>query len=83
MPGDVILDGNRAIVNATGGDDHIVVAADPATNEYVVTITGPGQTPVVRRFAAGTEIVVRGGGGNDDISITPGWRRSPPAAASG
>ena len=72
VPGEVILDGGRTILNASGADDRITVAADAATGGCVVTITSPDQAPVVRRFGPGTSLVVRGGAGADSVTIGPG-----------
>ena len=61
------VDGDRVVVNATGGDDDIRVSVDARSGEQVITMRG-----VVRRFPAGAEVIVRAGGGNDTITVAPG-----------
>jgi uncharacterized delta-60 repeat protein len=55
-------------VRGTRGDDVIHVDTDPSTSELVVTVNG-----VSRRFPAASvrRIVLSGGRGNDDLTITP------------
>jgi Ca2+-binding RTX toxin-like protein/uncharacterized protein YukE len=65
--GVVIMDGNRAVVSATGRDDAILVDVDPVTGESIVTING-----TTTRLPAGLDLVVRAGGGNDTITVAPG-----------
>jgi len=65
--GQVFVDGDRVVVNATGGDDDIRVSVDPRSGEQVITMGA-----VVRRFPAGAEVIVRAGGGNDTITVAPG-----------
>ena len=65
--GRIIVDGDRVVVNATGGGDHVTVSADARTGEQVVEIGG-----VVRRLPAGASVVVRAAGGDDIITVAPG-----------
>jgi uncharacterized protein YukE len=65
----VILDGNRAVVTATGASDTIQISVDAATGTRLVDINGR-VTPV----AAGLDLVVRGGRGNDTVVVAPGSR---------
>lgn len=63
----IIVVGDRVIVNGTDGDDDISVTVDPATGEQTVTVNGVSHT-----VPAGQEVVVRGGGGNDTITVPRG-----------
>jgi Ca2+-binding RTX toxin-like protein len=63
----VISDGNRVIVNTGTGDDDVQIGVDPQTGSQVVTVNG-----TTYYFAAGADIVVRGGDGNDSITVAPG-----------
>jgi uncharacterized protein YukE len=63
-PGAVLIDGDRIIVNGTGGDDTILVQTDPDTGDYLMSVDG-----VVHRFPRGVQLVVRGGDGNDHITV--------------
>ena len=65
----VILDGNRAVVNAGAGNDDVRFAVDPRTQERLVTVGG-----VTRRLPPGTEVVIRAGAGNDSVTVAPGTR---------
>lgn len=67
----VIDDGKRTIINTGPGDDDVQVTIDPATGEQVVTINGKEY-----RFPPGEELVIRGGVGNDRITVAPGAGRS-------
>jgi hypothetical protein len=66
QPG-VIYDGNRIIVNTGTGDDDVTIGVDPATGLQVVTVNG-----VKYYLPAGADIVVRGGEGNDTITVAAG-----------
>lgn len=61
----VITDGDRTIVNTGAGDDTVVVRTDPFTGDTLVTVNGQAY-----RIPEGQEVVVRGGGGNDTISVS-------------
>jgi hypothetical protein len=63
-PGAILIDGNRVIVNGTGGNDIIDVSTDPDTDDLLVSVDG-----VVSRFPAGVKLVVRGGDGDDRITL--------------
>jgi len=63
----VIFDGNRVIVNTGTGDDKVDIRIDPKTGEQLVTVNG-----VTYRYPPGADIVVRGGDGNDSITVAPG-----------
>jgi hypothetical protein len=65
----VLLDGDRAIVNAGAGDDDIRFAVDPLTQERLVTLGG-----ITRRLPPGTEVVIRAGAGDDTVTVAPGTR---------
>lgn len=60
----IITNGDQTIVNGGAGDDDIRVFIDPQTGEQVVVVNG---TPY--RVPHGQRIVIRGGGGNDTISV--------------
>ncbi|MEV0274671.1 MAG: calcium-binding protein [Hamadaea sp.] len=63
----VIYDGNKVIVNTGTGDDDVQISVDPKTGQQIVTINGQKYY-----FPAGADIVVRGGDGNDTISVAKG-----------
>ncbi|MGA8114741.1 MAG: M91 family zinc metallopeptidase [Actinocatenispora sp.] len=63
----VIVDGDRVIVNTGTGDDTVSVETDPGTGQQVVTVNGKTLT-----FPPGQQITVRGGEGNDTISVPLG-----------
>ena len=67
--GRVIVDGNRVIVNGSGGNDQVSVSVDPRTGEHLVAMSG-----TVHRFPAKADLVVRTGTGNDTITVAPGSR---------
>jgi Ca2+-binding RTX toxin-like protein len=62
--GAVLLDGYRIIVNGTGGNDIIEVRTDADTSDLLMTVDG-----VVHRFPPGIDLVVRGGDGDDHITL--------------
>ena len=64
--GAVIIDGDRAVVNATGQDDQIFIGVDPTTGEQIVRVAD-----VITRVPAGLNLIVRAGGGNDTITVSP------------
>jgi hypothetical protein len=66
MPG-VIYDGNHIIVNTGTGNDDVKISIDPKTGMQVVTINGSQYY-----FPAGADVVIRGGDGNDTITVAPG-----------
>src|SRR5205823_5585422 len=57
----------RVIVNGTGGDDTITISVDPVTGVQTVTVNG-----VSYEVPKGQEVVVRGGDGNDTITVPRG-----------
>jgi uncharacterized protein YukE len=61
-----IDDGDRVIVNATGADDDVYVDVDPRNGDLLVTIDHR-----LTRFAAGTDLVLRTGAGNDRVTVAP------------
>ena len=63
-PGAILIDGDRIIVNGTGGADIINVRTDPDTDDLLVDVNG-----VVSRFPPGVKLVVRGGDGDDRITL--------------
>jgi hypothetical protein len=63
----VIVDGDTVIVNGTEGADNISITVDPVSGERIVTVDG-----VSRRVPAGARLVVRGGGGDDRVSVAAG-----------
>jgi hypothetical protein len=63
-PGAVLIDGYRIIVNGTGGNDIIEVRTDPDTGDLLMNVNG-----VAHRFPPGIDLVVRGGDGNDRITL--------------
>lgn len=63
----VITVGSTSVVTGTDGDDQITVTLDPATGERIVEVNG-----VAHRIPAGQELVVRGGAGNDTVTVPPG-----------
>jgi hypothetical protein len=63
----VIRDGNRVVVNTGTGDDQVTVSIDPQTGLQVVEVNG-----VRHHYPPDAEIVVRGGAGNDRITVAPG-----------
>src|SRR6185369_14365594 len=63
-PGAILIDGNRVIVNGTGGNDVIDVTTDPDTDDLLVSVDG-----AVSRFPPGVRLVLRGGDGNDRITL--------------
>ncbi|WP_144119534.1 M91 family zinc metallopeptidase [Catellatospora sichuanensis] len=65
----VIYDGNRVIVSTGTGDDDVQISIDPDTGMQVVTINGAKY-----HFPAGADVVVRGGEGNDSITVQPGTK---------
>ncbi|WP_051366712.1 M91 family zinc metallopeptidase [Hamadaea tsunoensis] len=63
----VIYDGDHVIVNTGTGNDDVQISIDPKTGLQVVTVNGQQYF-----FPAGADIVVRGGEGNDKITVAPG-----------
>lgn len=61
--GIIIADG-RAIVSAGAGDNNITVSSDPETGDQIITIDG-----VSYRIPAGHQLTIRGGSGDDTISL--------------
>ncbi|MGH8792858.1 MAG: M91 family zinc metallopeptidase, partial [Stackebrandtia sp.] len=57
----------RTVVNTGSGDDDVSVKKDPDTGETIVTVNGQEY-----RYPAGTPITIRGGEGNDTISVPEG-----------
>jgi uncharacterized protein YukE len=70
-PGAVLLDGDRVIVNGTGGADTIDVWTDPDTADLMVNVDG-----VAHRFPSTVQLVLRGGAGDDHITVNPTARAS-------
>jgi hypothetical protein len=64
-----IYDGNRVIVNTGAGDDQVLIGVDPVTGRQVVEING-----IRYYFDSEAEIVVRGGTGDDAITVAPSGR---------
>jgi Ca2+-binding RTX toxin-like protein len=71
LRGQVLVTGNRIVLNATGGDDTIAIGVDPVTGEHVVQFGGG-----VHRFPPTADLVVRAGAGYDTITVQPGTRLS-------
>ncbi len=65
----VITDGDRTIFNTGAGDDTVRVEIDPATGDRVVTVNGQSY-----RVPDGQQIVIRAGGGNDQIDVPAGTK---------
>ncbi len=65
--GQVIVDGDRVVINASGRDDDIRVSVDPRSGEQFVRVAGS-----VRRFSPSASIVIRAGSGDDRIAVAPG-----------
>lgn len=63
----IIVVGDQVIVNGTDGDDDISVTVDPATGVQTVTVNGVSYT-----VPAGQHVVLRGGDGNDTITVPQG-----------
>ncbi|HWS37606.1 MAG TPA: M91 family zinc metallopeptidase [Actinoplanes sp.] len=63
----VIQDGDRVIVNTGTGDDQVRISIDPATGQQIVEVNGQRYL-----YPADADIVVRGGEGNDTITVAPG-----------
>ena len=71
---------DTVIINATNGDDVIIVSSDNG----VVTVTGLGETVTITNFDANDRIVINGLGG-DDVIEASGLEPascSPPMAAT-
>ncbi len=60
----VIKVGDTVVVNGGGGDDDIKVHIDPLTGDVIVEVNGQAH-----RFPPGTDVAIRGGDGNDTISV--------------
>ncbi len=58
---------NRFIVNGGAGDDKISVRVDPKTGERIVVVNGQEYV-----MPPGTRLTVRGGSGNDTVTVQPG-----------
>jgi hypothetical protein len=65
-PGAILIDGDRIIVNGTGGADIINVRTDSDTDNLLVDVNG-----VVSRFPPGVKLVVRGGAATTGSPSTP------------
>lgn len=63
----ITLSGDQAVVTAGKGDNNITVETDPATNQQIVTIDG-----VSYAIPPGYSLTIRGGGGNDTITVPEG-----------
>lgn len=63
----IIVVGDRVIVNGTDGDDDMSVSVDPVSGVQTVTVNGVSYT-----VPAGQEVVLRGGDGNDTITVPQG-----------
>ena len=63
----IITDGDRTIVNAGAGNDDVKVRVDPFTGNTFVTVNGE-----TYQLPKGQEVVIRGGGGEDTITVDPG-----------
>lgn len=65
------LDGTTAVTTGDG-DDAVEVTVDPDTGETIVTITDSAGNETVERIAAGNEVVINTGKGNDEITVPRG-----------
>lgn len=65
------LDGTTVITTGDG-NDKVVVNVDPNTGETIVTITDAAGVSTTQRIAAGEEVVINTGQGNDEILVPRG-----------
>ncbi len=65
------LDGTTAVTTGDGSDT-VEVTVDPDTGETIVTITDSTGNETVERIAAGNEVVINTGRGNDEITVPRG-----------
>ncbi len=65
----VIYDGKEVVVNTGIGDDQVRIGVDPVTGMQVVTVNGTRYY-----FPVDAPVVVRGGVGDDTITVAPGTR---------
>ncbi|MFG1925327.1 M91 family zinc metallopeptidase [Cryptosporangium sp. NPDC048952] len=63
----VIRDGNRILVNTGIGNDNVTISVDPRTGLQMVEVNGKRWA-----FQPGTDIVIRGGDGDDTIQVASG-----------
>lgn len=59
----IVVEG-QVVVDTGAGNDDVDVSVDPDTGEIVVSVNGERRT-----FAAGTEVTIRSGSGDDDIEV--------------
>lgn len=60
-------DGRDVEIVTGDGHDRVEIGVDHATGEWVVVVNG-----VTSRYAPGSRITVRTGGGNDEVTVLPG-----------